>query len=126
MILQEQWDAVIQAISSGLKKKDAIEIAGISETAFFDRQKDDADFSELVKKAELAFKLRHIKNIEEKSDDNWQCSAWLLERKFKGEFGKEQKVEHTFNPIKEINITENGRPRLEHDNDIQEEQNGTE
>ena len=126
MILQEQWDAVIQAISSGLKKKDAIEIAGISETAFFDRQKDDADFSELVKKAELAFKLRHIKNIEQKAEDNWQCSAWLLERKFKDEFGKEQKVEHHFNPIKDINITENGRPRLEHDNDIQEEQGSTE
>ena len=40
MILQEQWDAVIQAISSGLKKKDAIEIAGISEATFYAKQKE--------------------------------------------------------------------------------------
>lgn len=123
MILKEQWAAALEAISCGMKKKDAIEIAGISEAAFYAKQKEDLEFLELVKKAELSFKLRHIKNIESHSLDQWAASAWLLERKFKGEFGREQKVEHTFNPIKEINITDNGK-RLESgsDRDISEEQ----
>ena len=41
MILQEQWEAALQAISSGMTKKDAIALSGISEAAFYARQKED-------------------------------------------------------------------------------------
>ncbi len=121
MILQEQWEAALQAISSGMTKKDAIALSGISEAAFYARQKEDVEFLELVKKAEISFKLRHLHNIEKHSQDNWSASAWLLERKFKQEFGKEHKVEHSFNPIKEINITDNGRIESSSNGSISEE-----
>ena len=121
MILKEQWEAALKAISSGMTKKDAIALSGISEAAFYARQKEDVEFSELVKKAEISFKLRHLHNIEKQSQENWSASAWLLERKFKQEFGKEHKVEHTFNPIKEINITDNGRIESGSNGDISEE-----
>ena len=121
MILKEQWEAALQAISSGMTKKDAIALSGISEAAFYARQKEDVEFLELVKKAEISFKLRHLHNIEKHSQENWSASAWLLERKFKQEFGKEHKVEHTFNPIKEINITDNGRIESGSNGDISEE-----
>jgi len=104
-----------------MTKKDAIALSGISEAAFYARQKEDVEFSELVKKAEISFKLRHLHNIEKHSQENWSASAWLLERKFKQEFGKEHKVEHTFNPIKEINITDNGRIESGSNGDISEE-----
>lgn len=94
MIQQEQWDSFIKRIKSGLTNRDALLSVGISEETLYKRlriknpnEKEKA-FIELVKKAQIEFKLKHIENISKKGDEQWQASAWLLERKFKKEFGK--------------------------------------
>jgi hypothetical protein len=35
-----------------------------------------------LKKANSAFELRHVRNIQTMATDDWKASAWLLERKF--------------------------------------------
>lgn len=94
MISEKLWSLVLNLISQGLTKKDAIKASGISETAFYDKQKNDKEFSELVKRAEVQFKLKHLKNISDNAmKGSWQASAWILERKFKREFSKVEYIE---------------------------------
>lgn len=88
MISEETWQLLVDCIQSGLTNKDSCRAVGVSEETFYKKMREDSEFSELVKKAGVKFKLKHISNISKASNTNWQASAWLLERKFKREFGK--------------------------------------
>ena len=46
------------------------------------------DFKDAIKKADDRFIAHHIENINKHSQESWQASAWMLERKKKKEFGK--------------------------------------
>lgn len=93
MIKPEQWKKVIDAVSSGLTNIDACTVAGIAEDSLYTKIKKDKEFSELLKKAQISFKFSNIQKI--KNDGSWQSAAWLLERKFKTEFGREQTIDLT-------------------------------
>ena len=90
MVPKEQWDRFLENIKLGLTNKDALKGANIGEATFYKRMKkeNEVEFRESVKRAQVDFKLKHLKNISKAGDTQWQASAWILERKFKEEFGK--------------------------------------
>jgi hypothetical protein len=102
MIKQEQWENVLKAIASGLNNDDACDSAGISRSIFYKKVKDDLDFLDTYKKAKIQFKLTHIQKISKAN--NWQSSAWLLERKFAEEFGKKLDITTMGNKLTELKI----------------------
>lgn len=91
-IKDEVWDEIVQYISEGLKPKDAYTIAGISRSAFQKKKKADVRYLHAIKKAREEFKRVHINKIA--SADQWQSSAWILERMFPEDFKEQKKVEH--------------------------------
>lgn len=92
MISDELWDRVIAAIASGLTNQDACAAVGIGKTSFYARLKEDEAFSAKVDKAQVSFKLKHLRNIDQATLNDWKASAWLLERKFKNEFSLRTEV----------------------------------
>tara|TARA_R110002020_G_scaffold390774_1_gene601225 strand:- start:451 stop:846 length:396 start_codon:yes stop_codon:yes gene_type:complete len=102
MIKQEQWENVLKAIASGLNNDDACDSAGISRSIFYKKIKEDLDFLDTYKKAKIQFKLTHIQKISRAN--NWQSSAWLLERKFAEEFGKKLDITTMGNKLTELKI----------------------
>lgn len=55
------------------------------------------EFFERIKKAESFAEIKNVQQIQKASEDNWQASAWYLERKFPERWGKKDKysLEHT-------------------------------
>jgi len=102
MIQKEQWENVLKAIASGLNNDDACDSAGISRSIFYKKIKDDLDFLDTYKKAKIQFKLTHIQKISKA--ENWQSSAWLLERKFAEEFGKKLDITTMGDKLNELKI----------------------
>lgn len=98
----QQWQQILGAIASGLTNDDACLSAGVGRSVFYEKKKNDLDFADNCKKAEIQFKLTHVQKIAK--DSSWQASAWLLERKFKGEFGKLDNINVNFDPIRDIKI----------------------
>lgn len=84
----EQKKQVLEYISSGLSIKDSCQLTGIGEKTYYDIVNRDAQFSQDAQKARLKCKLSHIKNIKTAGNNQWQASAWWLERMYKTEFGK--------------------------------------
>lgn len=98
-----------QAICDALEKGSYIETAaakaGISKTTLYDwlkkgaRAKDEngeyeegllpyVEFSNAIEKAMAAGEQNHVDNIARHAKENWQASAWMLERKFPERWGK--------------------------------------
>jgi transposase len=81
-------------ISNGLTNKDACMICDISEVTLYDwinKAENGGLYAELtksMKKAEAQFKAFHLQNVTKAGKTSWQASAWMLERKFKREFGR--------------------------------------
>ena len=90
-IKDEIWNEIVEYIKGGLTRKDVFELAGISNYSFYDKLKKDSNYYNTIKKAEVSFKQHHLDKI--RSDKTWQSSAWLLERKFKDEFARLEKIE---------------------------------
>jgi len=88
MIKESTWQMLLYAISDGLTDKDACLLTGISRESFYKKKREDSDFSDMVKKAQVEFKKKHLDIISNAGKNSWQASAWLLERKFKPEFSK--------------------------------------
>lgn len=86
MIPEEIWQEVLKGIASGLTNRDACARVGVKENSFYFKRKSDPEFDSEVKRALIAFKLKHINVVAR--DPSWQSSAWLLERKFREEFGR--------------------------------------
>lgn len=101
-LTRERIEEICAYLARGLSKRSAVNAALVSETAFYgwlkQGEKDlengklktlQAELVQSVKKAEAEFKLKHTKNIETAaSDGSWQASAWLLERRYREEYGK--------------------------------------
>lgn len=93
-------EAVLNAISMGMTDSFACDYGGIAQSSFYEylaRAEQDfaeskttiyTEFSEKVKKARADFQMKHLVNITKASEEGtWQSSAWLLERRFRKEFG---------------------------------------
>ena len=88
---KHDWDRCLGYIMEGLTNEDASMLAGIPHSTFYDRKKENEDFAQQVKEAEILFKYNRIKKIN--ADKSWQSDAWALERKFPDEYGLQHKVE---------------------------------
>lgn len=82
-------------VMSGLSNRDAALLIGINEDTFYEWIKKP-EVSEKLKRAQAKFKEEHLKiiiaNSKKMGPNNWQSSGWLLERKFKDEFGQRQEI----------------------------------
>lgn len=96
-------------IENGNTVEDACLLSSISKSAFYDwmargRESQEggleniySEFVDGVKKAEAKFKAFHIQRISKASTvgNNWQASAWLLERKYPKQFSRMERNEIT-------------------------------
>lgn len=89
---QEFLQKVLQAIGNGLTVKDACAVAGISRQTLYNHIDKDEQFAHEFDKAQVAFKLTHLRNVASASQNDWRASAWILERKFKDEFSLRQEM----------------------------------
>ena len=104
---QEQKKRVLDGLATGLTIVDSCTYAGIGETTFYDLVKRDPKFSEDVQKAKIALKAKALQKITKAGEKSWQAYAWILERKFKQEFGKmEITKEVTQSDIEKMNEDE--------------------
>lgn len=92
----------------------ACALSGISEPSFYlwkslgekdidsGKETEYSEFLEAIKRAEEKFKAWNIQQIMNagKQSNHWQACAWLLERKYPGEFGRKERVEHSGTIVK--------------------------
>ena len=89
--------------ASGMSNTGVSDFLGISSRAYYNWiNKGEADeengeytiyvqFIHTLKKANETFKQSRLQNIVKAADsDNWQAAAWILERKFPEEFGRDR------------------------------------
>ena len=88
---QATIDAITQAIELGATYRRACAAAGISEETFSQWRQHKSGFSEAIEKAEAVFVEKHLKVIQAAgtTDGTWQASAWMLERRYPSEYGKQ-------------------------------------
>lgn len=55
------------------------------------------EFWESIKKAESHAEIRNVQIIQNAAQENWQASAWYLERKFHDRWGRKEKVDANVN-----------------------------
>lgn len=83
-----------EAFSIGASDKEAIFVADVSSTAFYDYCKEHPEFAERKEQLKDMPKYKARKNINKAIDDgDKNISTWYLERKVKEEFS--QRVEQT-------------------------------
>ena len=84
---QEIIEEICGYIEKGNFNKDAAMLAGIGESTFYE-WKDKPEFAEAIKKAESKCKNQCIQEIRRAGKEQWQATAWFLERKYPKEFGR--------------------------------------
>jgi hypothetical protein len=94
---------ICQRIAEGLTFVDACRVNHIAEKSFYnwkergeEGEEPFSEFLQSVKESEGEFKATHIKTIRSASQGKiagqWQAAAWLLERKYPGEFAMRQQI----------------------------------
>ena len=100
----ETTTILLKALRSGNTKKDACNLASISEQTFYrwmregesDQNNGTAyQFCESVKKSISEARNRNVVIIQKHAANNWQAAAWYLERSDPEHWGKRDKVEMT-------------------------------
>jgi transposase len=84
---------ICQFIEDGLSNKDAAQLAGVSESTFYQWLKDYSEFSECIKKSQVKRKAFLIKKIFRAAQSSWQAAAWYLERVYSDEFAIKRRFE---------------------------------
>ncbi|HEY1188597.1 MAG TPA: hypothetical protein VGE74_13170 [Gemmata sp.] len=107
----EKAKAIVNALASGLPREHAAQLAGISVRTMMRwraKGRDAArglyhDFCRDMKKAESYFVGQQLKAIveigrgeyESEAAPQWTALAWVLERRFPGDFGRRDTTAHT-------------------------------
>ncbi len=91
----EKTEEICERLRNGSNRTDACLLSDISYQTF-SRWMDDNEFSEAIKKAEAVFKNKNIIIIQTAAQKTWQAAAWLLERKYRGEYALQR--EEYINP----------------------------
>lgn len=100
----KQRQHLIDLLESGLPVTLAAAAAGIGRTTFYNWM-NDAKFAEQVEAAQaraVAPLLDRIRTAA--TNGQWQAAAWILERRWPGEFGRRDRLqtEHTGAPLEII------------------------
>jgi hypothetical protein len=87
----EVQEAVCEAIRHGATYQAAAEAAGIAYSTFNEWHKDIrpkyVKFSEAIRRANADAQLDLLAKIGNQADKDWRAAAWILERRFKSDFG---------------------------------------
>lgn len=104
-------DKLSHALRLGASRRLACQYAGISEDTFA-RYLVDADFADMVNKAEGSGAIQWLNKIEKAANDgNWQAAAWKLERRYPHEYGRQvQEVEQSGSMTIKIEYTNESKP----------------
>ena len=89
----EVVEKLLESIADGNYYETAYNCAGIGKDSFFRFLKHNADFSDLVKKAESFAQRKYLKVIENASEKTWTAAAWILERRFQEKFCVKNKID---------------------------------
>jgi hypothetical protein len=103
LLTSELSASICGRIADGLSFVDACRVNHIAEKTFYNwKERGETgeepffEFLQSVKEAEGEFKSVHIATIKraakEKIPGQWQAAAWLLERKYPGEFAMRQQI----------------------------------
>lgn len=95
----ENVDRVLEGIRSGLPIHLACSAAGVAETQFYEWQRGEyprgsdkrlkEQFQEELTRAKGESALRNIDIISKAANADWRAAAWILERRFPQDFGKQ-------------------------------------
>lgn len=91
----ERVQAILHTIRQGNTLRVAAEANGITYTTFKDWRNKFPAFSAEVEKAEAEAERSHVANIKTHSADQWQASAWWLERRRHGDWRKVEEQRQT-------------------------------
>lgn len=91
---------ILAILATGGSRNVAADYVGIGQATLHDVIARDEKFSERVKKAEASGQLKHLKKIE--MAEQWQASAWMLERKWPDEYGRKDRTEQPADDMAEI------------------------
>lgn len=92
---------ILRALRHGATYKRAAEAAGIHRDTLHEWMRNDADFSDDVKKAHGQMMQTALASIEKAAKEGtWQAAAWWLERMYPDEYGRSiqehrGKIKHT-------------------------------
>ena len=83
--------AILDNLKLGLSLNDCADLVNVPEEEVRKWEKSNrGNFANLVRKAQAEFKRLHLMKITRGGPD-WKPSAFLIERKFRKEFGKDPK-----------------------------------
>ena len=88
MVHSGVMDELVKLVGNGMKVKDACEYLGITYAQYYAFTRDNYHMRVKVNNAKMKFKLHHIANVSQAGGRDWKASAWILERKFPDEYGK--------------------------------------
>jgi len=107
----ELAEEICKLVENGVPNRDAAIASGISEATFYKWQQETIpdtenpdkripnpeyhpEFSEALKKSESIRKKNFILAIANAAVHTWQAAAWYLERVYRDEFARKDRVEH--------------------------------
>lgn len=86
---QAEREMVLQALRAGNTRRASAGYAGIEWSTLWRWTQEDATFRSQVEKAEADAEVRHVANIAKAATDGvWTASAWWLERRQHGDWGR--------------------------------------
>jgi len=95
---------ICKALRHGATYRAAAEAAGVAYETFNEWRKDTrpkyAKFSDAVKRSEADAQLDLLAKIESFGDKDWRANAWILERRFRQDFGATVDVTTGGEPLK--------------------------
>lgn len=94
---------VIDLLSQGLPVTLATAAAGVGRSTFY-KWLEDPKFAEQVEAAQARSAVPLLARITSASETQWQAAAWILERRWPGEFGRRDRLqtEQTGPPLEVI------------------------
>lgn len=93
---EEVERAILSSLERGNTRKASAGAAGVGYSTFREWELGFPEFAESVEKAEAVAQHTLLARIERASvDGQWQAAAWMLERRWFGDYGRKQAVEMT-------------------------------
>lgn len=83
----ERVSIILDGLANGMTQRDCALLAGISEDTLCLWKRHNSEFSEQMGQKLIEYKQKLLKRIEKAGEKDWKATAWILERKFKNDWG---------------------------------------
>jgi hypothetical protein len=94
-ISEKRWKDFLSNLRLGLTILDSAILIGSSADVIYDKKRRDPKFAQDMEEAILSSKKQSLRVVHTAGKQQWQASAWYLERKFAQEYSLRNKVEVT-------------------------------